>query len=162
MDPSISRGRRLLRSYLWVRHSHVKYESATSKNFSVLSGVPQGSVLDPTFYLIYMADIPTLPIVFANEIVILTSHRNVDTAAARIQHHLHLMEEWYSKRRIRANGDKSTNVSFTLTLLTLYDQAIPKEDGVKYLKIGSSARRLTWTQHKSQANWTYWEKNVLG
>jgi hypothetical protein len=49
----------LLKSYLTERYSQIKYNTTTSANFPIHSGVPQGSILGPFLYLIFTADIPT-------------------------------------------------------------------------------------------------------
>jgi len=49
-------------NYLTARHQSVAVNGATSDSTSVVSGVPQGSVLGPLLYLIYVNDLASLPI----------------------------------------------------------------------------------------------------
>jgi len=53
------RGRALdwLSSYLSGRTQFVRYSGATSSVASVLCGVPQGSVLGPVLFIMYVADV---------------------------------------------------------------------------------------------------------
>ncbi|KAH8395740.1 hypothetical protein KR215_005815, partial [Drosophila sulfurigaster] len=50
---------KLLKSYLYNRKFSLRCNSAMSDDYLIRAGVPQGSVLGPTLYLIYTADIPT-------------------------------------------------------------------------------------------------------
>ena len=50
---------KLLESYLYDRKFAVRCNSAMSDDYVIRVGVPQGSVLGPTLYVLYTADIPT-------------------------------------------------------------------------------------------------------
>jgi len=49
-------------NYLTARHQSIAVNGATSDSTSVVSGVPQGSVLGPHHFLIYVNDLASLPI----------------------------------------------------------------------------------------------------
>ncbi|GBP86407.1 Probable RNA-directed DNA polymerase from transposon X-element [Eumeta japonica] len=121
----------------------------------IRSGVPQGSVLGPVLYLIYTADLPahasTTTATYADDTAILSTHKNQDSASDSLQQHLNLIEKWLRQWRIKANTDKSVQVTFTLRRKTcppvkLCNVEIPQADDAKYLGMHLD-RRLTWRKH---------------
>ncbi|XP_017762647.1 PREDICTED: uncharacterized protein LOC108552545 [Eufriesea mexicana] len=79
----------LLKSYLTDRFYQVNQNGKYSKIYLILVGVSQGSVLGPTLYQIYTADLPiddnVLVATFANDTTFLASHENPAEASRFLQ-----------------------------------------------------------------------------
>ncbi|WP_353803962.1 reverse transcriptase domain-containing protein [Acinetobacter baumannii] len=86
-----------LEDYLTDRVVRVSVDGALSRSVSAKSGVPQGSVLGPILFLIYVNDIPKLVrckvILFADDIKLWTSIRNREDSAL-LQKDLDALHEW--------------------------------------------------------------------
>jgi hypothetical protein len=50
----------LIKSYLENRHQRVKFNNKLSKWDKINIGIPQGSILGPLFFLIYINDLPSV------------------------------------------------------------------------------------------------------
>ena len=163
---------KLLKSYLYDRKFAVRCNTATSTVHTIEAGVPQGSVLGPTLYLIYTADIPTnsrLTVsTFADDTAILSRSRSPIQATAQLALYLIDIEKWLSDWRIKVNEQKCKHVTFTLNRqdcppLLLNSIPLPKADEVAYLGVHLD-RRLTWRRHieakktqlKLKANNLHW------
>jgi hypothetical protein len=107
----------LLKFYLADRYSQIKFNTATSANFPIHSGVPQGSVLCPLLYLVFTADIPTrndtVIAIFSDDTDILASNEDSQTASQSLQTHLNNLESWLNTWCVKINGTMSTHVTFT-------------------------------------------------
>lgn len=145
----------LLKSYLTDRQFLVKQGSEYTDLHLIHSGVPQGSVLGPTLFLLYTADMPktrtTTIATYADDTAILASHIDPVAASRNLQTNLNCIQKWLKTWRIRVNETKSTHVTFTLGRETcppvkINNCIIPQAEDAKYLGMYLD-RRLTWKKH---------------
>lgn len=145
----------ILKSYLSDRQFRVRVNESTSNNFTIQSGVPQGSVLGPLLYILYTADLPidnnTTTGTFADDTVILAAHEDPIRASTTLQNHLDQIQTWLQKWRIKINETKSAQVNFTLRRekcpqVQLNNIPIPQSASTKYLGIHIDSK-LTWKEH---------------
>lgn len=145
----------ILKSFLQQRHFIVQNGEALSDLCPIKAGVPQGSVLGPILYLLFTADLPTSESLtigtFADDTAILAAHSDPKIASQTLQKGLNDIAQWLKKWRIKANGTKSVNITFTLRRgscppVTLNNIDVPQADHVKYLGLHLD-KRLTWQKH---------------
>jgi len=79
---------------------------------------------------------------------ILAAHNSHIEISSRLQKSLHHIQRWFKRWRIKANGTKSIQVTFTTRKetclpVTLNGQRIPQADKAKYLGLHLDGR-LNW------------------
>lgn len=108
---------KLVDSYLQNRKFFVQIDGKRSGTKTLEQGIPQGSVLSPTLFTIYVNDIPTnghtLLAQFADDTALLTTSRRLDTTIRRMQEQIHLTETWAKRNKIKINAEKTKAILFT-------------------------------------------------
>ena len=109
---------RLLANFLRCRTFRVKTEGHLSQIRSQRAGIPQGSLLSPTLYNIYCADIPqptnehTILLQYADDTAIYTRGRTLQNSNARMRKYVETLGEWLVRWRIKPNPDKTQLTAF--------------------------------------------------
>ena len=89
----------------------------------VSSGVPQGSVIGPTLFLVYINDLPTKlqskVRLFADDTIVYMAVNN-ETDAAILQKDLKLLEEWENRSQMFFHLDKSHGAGPPSPMITSY------------------------------------------
>ena len=86
------------RSYLTCREQVVNIGDATSPPLPVTCGVPQGSILGPLIFLVYVNDMPATTnsklLLYADDSAILASGKDVSQIQATLSKELESIREW--------------------------------------------------------------------
>lgn len=107
----------LLSSYLSGRCFQVRIENAYSLPGNLKSGVPQGTVLSPLLYTLYVADFPTFPLtnlaLYADDTAIYSQSFYAQAAKQRLAHHLTKILPYFQEWKLTLNATKTELVVFT-------------------------------------------------
>ena len=150
---------KVIHSYLKSREFIVNVENSSSRPRKIKAGVPQGSILGPILFLIYIHDIPKHPrtrfTIFADDTTIRSTETNPDNAVRNVQEHLRLIEPYYFNWKIRVNALKSEHIIFTnkrntqdITTLSFNNNNIQRKNIVKYLGVTLQSN-MKFTTHCS-------------
>ena len=107
----------LFRSYLSGRRQFVSVCSGVSDFLSVDIGVPQGSILGPILFLVYMNDLPAnltncCTILFADDTTIINSELNEETLCERHRLNMAEAERWFGCNGLKLNTEKTQRIQF--------------------------------------------------
>ncbi len=99
------------RSYLSDRHQYVEMEGNRSGILPIKIGVPQGSILGPLLYLIYVNDIGNSckgnVLSFADDTTLYSSHSNIEQLFANANKHINDLYQWFCANRLSLNANKT-------------------------------------------------------
>lgn len=107
---------RLISNYLAERTFKVCVNDEQSDVKAILAGAPQGSVLAPLLYSLYLYDIPMDPTtnlsMFADDTSISSASMNPRIASRNIQRHANQIARYLKKWKVKINAGKTEAVIF--------------------------------------------------
>lgn len=107
---------KLIQSYLRNRQFYIALHDADSTLRNIQAGVPQGSLLGPFLFNIYVSDMPNLPETqigqFADDTVIYTSAIKPGTITNNLQRSINIIYEWFCQWKFQLNIEKTEAVYF--------------------------------------------------
>jgi len=108
---------KLINSYLKSRHFIVGVDNCYSTKRKINAGVPQGSVLGPKLFNVYLNDMPrfarTTTALFADDTAIYKESFTAIVAAKQIQIHMNQLQSFYEKWKIKLNETKTEVITFS-------------------------------------------------
>ena len=152
---------KFIQNFISLRKINARIGSTMSSSSPLFSGVPQGSVLSPTLFNIFINDIfSNIPAevnssLYADDGAIWITDSSLILACNKIQLALNSIEEWSSKWGLTFNvSDKTKAIIFTnkrntdYPTLYLHNTPIPYKKSIKFLGLIFD-HHLTWNEHIS-------------
>jgi hypothetical protein len=147
-------------SYLTNRTQTVNINNTSSAFLSVKCGVPQGSILGPLLFLIYINDIINASdlakcIIFADDTNLFFKHKNLSTLYNIINVELNKISDWFKLNKLSLNVKKTSYILFQsgnkkinnagLTI-SIDGITIEQADNTKFLGVIINSK-LNWNDH---------------
>lgn len=108
---------RMVHSYLQDRTFYVKIGDTKSSLFEIPYGVPQGGVLSPLLYNLYVSDAPRSPSCiygfYADDTAVLSKSRYANEIITNLQQAFESLVDYFKLWKITVNSDKTQALFFT-------------------------------------------------
>ena len=140
--------KRFLCAYIRGRSTYVEFRGVKSNYRKMKQGVPQGGVLSPILFNLYMSKMP-LPtgtvklISYADDSNVLNSGRFLEPVCEELNLYLNILDEWFKKRNLFISPAKSSATLFTTAPgevktqlpIKINNEPVPTETRPKFLGI---------------------------
>lgn len=149
----------IFQNYLDNRKQFVSINGSFSNTLSIQIGVPQGSVLGPLFFVVYINDFGNLNLkgdlrLYADDSAIFYRNKRIETNMNDIENDLELINEYFSINKLTLNISKSNFINFASrnkrfispSEIDFNGQKIVRVDKVKYLGLIIDSS-LKWKEH---------------
>ena len=150
-------------NYLSNREQYVVFQSSCSSKSKITCGVPQGSILGPLLFLVYVNDIirvsPLLTyILFADDTNIFFSLKNHQTLVTIMNSELSKISSWFKCNKLSLNIDKTNFIYFKNAhsrdiQCNLFIDRVPivEKKSTKFLGVTIDSN-LNWNEHIHNIN----------
>ena len=155
---------KLIISYLENRHQRVKFNNKLSKWDKINIGVPQGSILGPLFFLIYINDLPSVTpytvsnknsstVLFADDTSVIINEPCLMNFERKFNVVFQIMKEWFNSNLLSLHFCKTYYMQFItknkfLNKINIEhdNKMILQTNFLKFLGI-TVDNTLSWKQH---------------
>ena len=151
-----------LSNYLTNRKQYLSYNRPSTDYSSITCGVPQGSILGPLLFLIYVNDLQYVSsildtIMFADDTNLFLSERNIKKLFSTMNTELTKLNNWFSANKLSLNEtktvysffhplNKSDTIPLILPSLKINNHTIKRETSIKFLGVIID-ENITWRNH---------------
>lgn len=130
-----------IKSYINERRLTVKYNSTTSTIHNVRLGVPQGSVLGPLLFMLYVNDLPNYidghVTMYADDTTISISAGNVHEVQMKAEQVVTELSAWCERNRLILNENKTVIMNFHIR------KSLPPDFNIMNIKISQETKFLS-------------------
>lgn len=144
-----------IKSYMEERSLIVNYNHSNSRTHKVKLGVPQGSVLGPLLFMLFVNDLPDYiknaghVTMFADDTTISTTASSVEEIQSQAENIIDILGAWCDSNKLILNAKKTVLMNFHIrrslpTNVKILD--VELEDEIKYLGTVLDSR-LSWDNH---------------
>jgi hypothetical protein len=144
-------------SYLSNRHQFVQLLNSKSTLQSIECGVPQGSIIGPILFLLYINDLPQatslFSIMFADDSNVFTEGTSTAECLETLNKELVLLTSWIHSNKLSLNVEKSHLIVFSKArnppndaMVFLDGKQLTQVHSIKFLGVFIDDK-LSWQQH---------------
>ena len=145
-------------NYLCSRSQFVNFNKYKSTEKNINIGVPQGSILGPLLFLLYVNDLSKISekiflLLFADDTSVFVSGKSVDTIIYNMNLELKKLYKWLYSNKLSLNIKKTHWILFSLkkkikpvSNLYINNEVIERVDSTKFLGVILDSK-MSWTNH---------------